>query len=62
MSEFERKVRHALIDRGWTLTKLADELNITVSYLFEIMKGTRKAVEKKKELCVLLGIEDETDS
>lgn len=59
MSEFEKKVRHRLIDLGWTISKLADELEVSVSYVFEIMKGTRKATDMKKKMCDLLGIEDE---
>ena len=57
MNEFEKAVRHALIDKGWKLSRLADELEITVSYLFEILKGTRKAEAQKKRICEILGIE-----
>jgi transcriptional regulator with XRE-family HTH domain len=59
MTEFEKKVRHRLIDLGWTISRLADELGVSVSYVFEIMKGTRKAVDMKQKMCDLLGIEDE---
>jgi transcriptional regulator with XRE-family HTH domain len=48
MTEFEKKVRHRLIDLGWTISRLADELGVSVSYVFEIMKGTRKAVDMKQ--------------
>lgn len=59
MTEFEKKVRHRLIDLGWTISRLADELGVSVSYVFEILKGTRKAVDTKKKMCDLLGIEDD---
>lgn len=57
MSEFEKAVRHRLIDLNWSITDLAKELDCSVSYVYEIIKGTRKAVEMKQKICVLLGLE-----
>lgn len=57
MSEFEKKVRKRLIDLDWTMTKLAEELGVSVSYVFDILKGARKATETKRKMCELLGIE-----
>lgn len=58
MSEFEKQIRHALIERQMTLTDLADELGISVSYLYELMKGTRKSEDQKRKIRQLLGIPD----
>ena len=58
MSEFEKQIRHALIDRRMSLTDLANELEISVSYLYELMKGTRKAEDQKARIRNLLGIPD----
>ena len=41
MSEFEKQVRHALIDRDMTMTDLANELGITISYVSDLLKGKR---------------------
>lgn len=38
MSEFEKQVRHALIDRDMTMTDLANELGITISYVSDLLK------------------------
>ena len=59
MSEFEKQVRIALIQHEKTMTGLAEELGISVSYLYEIIKGTRKAEEKKKQIETLLGLDVE---
>jgi transcriptional regulator with XRE-family HTH domain len=61
MSEFEKQVRIALIQQGKTLTNLASELGISVSYLYEIIRGTRKAEEQKQKIRTLLGLDMETN-
>lgn len=61
MSEFEKQVRIALIQQGKTLTNLASELGISVSYLYEIIRGTRKAEEQKQRIRNLLGLDMETN-
>lgn len=58
MSEFEKQVRHALIDKEMTLTELAGELDISISYLYELMKGTRKNEDQKAKIRQVLGIPD----
>lgn len=45
MSEFEKQVRHALIDRDMTMTDLANELGITISYVSDLLKGKRSNQE-----------------
>ena len=61
MSDFEKQVRIALIQQGKTLTNLASELGISVSYLYEIIRGTRKAEEQKQKIRTLLGLDVETN-
>lgn len=57
MSEFEKQVRIALIQQDKTLTGLAEDLGISVSYLYEILKGTRKSEEQKQKIINLLGLD-----
>lgn len=61
MSDFEKQVRIALIQQGKTLSGLATELGVSVSYLYEIIRGTRKAEEQKQRIRNLLGLDTETD-
>lgn len=61
MSEFEKQVRKALIDKEMSLSDLANELQISVSYLYEILKGTRKSDEQKQKIRNLLGLDIETN-
>ena len=57
MSEFEKQVRHALIDHNMTMKELAEQLGITVSYLYDIITGARKAEHQKQKIRQLLCIE-----
>jgi transcriptional regulator with XRE-family HTH domain len=61
MSDFEKQVRIALIQQDKTLTGLAEELGISVSYLYEIIKGTRNAEEQKQRIRTLLGLDTEAN-
>jgi transcriptional regulator with XRE-family HTH domain len=61
MSDFEKQVRVALIQQEKTLSGLAEELGISVSYLYEIIRGTRKAEEKKQRIRTLLGLDNDAD-
>jgi predicted transcriptional regulator len=57
MSEFEKQVRHALIDHDMSMKDLAEQLEITVSYLYDIITGSRKAEHQKQRIRQLLSIE-----
>lgn len=61
MSDFEKQVRIALIQQEKTMTGLADDLGISVSYLYEIIRGTRKAEEQKQRIRTLLELDKETN-
>ena len=57
MSEFEKAVRKALIDRDMKLTDLADALGISVSYVYDILNDNRKAEHQKKKIIEILELE-----
>jgi predicted transcriptional regulator len=59
MLDFEKQVRHALIDHNMTMKELAEQLGITVSYLYDIITGARKAEHQKKRIRELLSIEEQ---
>lgn len=55
-SSFGIEVRKVLLERDLTLTVLASELKISVSYLSDILKGSRKG-KTKKAIVELLGLD-----
>lgn len=56
-SSFGIEVRKILLERDLTLTVLASELKISVSYLSDILKGSRKGKKQKKAIVELLGLD-----
>ncbi len=56
MSEFEKAVRHALIDKDMTVSGLASKLGLSVSYTHELIRGTRKSSQHVKAIKEILGI------
>lgn len=58
MSEFEKNVRKALIDRDMNLSDLAKELEISLTYLYDILKSTRKAGKQRKKIIEVLGLNE----
>ena len=58
MDEFEKAVRKALIDREMRLGDLAEQLGISISYLYDILSGNRKAEHQKKKIFDILELED----
>ncbi|MBP0803756.1 helix-turn-helix domain-containing protein [Bacillus anthracis] len=56
-SSFGIEVRKVLLERDLTLTALASELKISVSYLSDILKGSRKGKKQKKAIVELLGLD-----
>jgi predicted transcriptional regulator len=61
MLDFEKQVRHALIDHDMSMTELAEQLEISVSYLYDIITGARKAEHQKQRIRQLLSIEGGED-
>lgn len=58
MNEFEKAVRKALIDREMKLTDLAEQLGISISYLYDILNENRKAEHQKKKIIEILDLEE----
>ena len=56
-TNFEVSVKTALITKKTTLTELAKDLGIGVSYLSDIVRGNRTGGVYKKKLCEMLEIE-----
>lgn len=56
-TNFEVSVKTALITKKTTLTELAKDLGIGVSYLSDIVRGNRAGGAYKKKLCEMLEIE-----
>lgn len=50
MSEFEKAVRKALIDREMSLSDLAREIGISISYMYEVLRGTRRSEEQIQKI------------
>lgn len=57
MSEFEKQVRHALIEKGMTVSDLAKELGLSVSYVHDIMTGKRKGTTQVERIKKFLSID-----
>lgn len=61
MSEFEKQVKKALIDRNMTMGDLARELGITISYVSDLIKKKRNSelqISKIKNFLNLSGTGD----
>lgn len=56
-SDFGIEVRKVLLERDLTLTSLASELKISVSYLSDILKGSRKGKKQKQRIADALGLD-----
>nr|WP_308742068.1 helix-turn-helix transcriptional regulator [uncultured Anaerocolumna sp.] len=59
MTSFEKNVRKALIDRDMTLSDLAEQLGISLTYLYDIFKNSRKAVHQRKRIIQILELKDD---
>lgn len=55
-SEFGLKVRSWLLENQKTLTWLADEMGVSVSYVSDILKGSRKSERRIAEIKKLIGM------
>ena len=58
MNDFEKKVRKTLIDKDMTLSQLAKELKISVSYLYDILNSTRKADKQREKIISYLNLQE----
>ena len=58
MSEYEKKVRIAMTEKGIrTFSELAEQVGVSNTYISDIINGNRKATEAKQKIDDFLGIE-----
>ncbi len=62
MSEFEKKVKKALIDRNMTITDLAEALGISLSYVSDLIKEKRTNEDQLARIKKFLNLSDESDT
>ena len=62
MSEFEKAVKIALIERNMTMQDLADALGITISYVSDLIKEKRNNAQQIAIIKDFLGLSDKDDS
>lgn len=53
-SEFGIEARGIMLAKGMTMTALANELDISVAYLSDILRGTRRGTKQKKKIAQIL--------
>lgn len=62
MSEFEKAVKIALIERNMTMQDLADALGITISYVSDLIKEKRNNAQQIARIKDFLGLSDKDGS
>lgn len=58
MSEFEKQVKKALIDRNMTMGDLAEALGISLSYVSDLIKEKRNNEEQISRIKDFLNLSD----
>lgn len=53
-SEFGIEARGIMLAKGMTMTALAKELDISVTYLSDILRGTRRGTKQKEKIVRIL--------
>ncbi len=56
---FGKAVSKRFVDLNMNNTILAEQLGLTPQYINDILKGTRKAIERKKQIAEIVGIKFE---
>ena len=59
MSAWEKAIRHELLDRNMNMSDLAEELGVSVTYLYDVINDNRKATDLRQKINDFLGIEGE---
>lgn len=54
---FGKEVAKALIDKDMDKGELASAIGISQPYLTDILKGTRDAIQRKKQIAEYLGLD-----
>ncbi|MBC1937147.1 helix-turn-helix transcriptional regulator [Listeria grandensis] len=55
---FKDRVKIALVKKGWSQRELARQMDISVAYLQDILKGNRKSEERLKQIHDLLELDE----
>ena len=58
---FEIEVKSALIKENRTMSNLAEEIGISISYLSDIIRGNRKANHYKEKIIGILNLENKEE-
>ena len=58
-SDWEKAIRHELIERNMDMKSLAKALDINTSYLYDIINDNRKATEMRQKINDFLGLDGE---
>ena len=61
MLDFKKQVRIQLIHKDMTMKDLADEMGISVSYLSELLNGTRTNQTQLDKIKYLLDIDEDEE-
>jgi transcriptional regulator with XRE-family HTH domain len=56
LSDYGRKARIAMLEKDITMTFIAKECNVSVSYISDIFRGARKGVAQRGKINGILGI------
>ena len=56
-SKFEKEVRKVLIDKDMGLNELAQQLGISLAYIYDIFNGSRPAKAQKEKIISFLGLD-----
>ncbi|WP_419892845.1 helix-turn-helix domain-containing protein [Oceanobacillus kimchii] len=57
-TEFGAEARKLMLKKNITLTSLAKELGISVTYVSEILKGTRTSEKYRIKIAKIIGMEE----
>lgn len=58
-TEFGAEARKIMLQKNIKMVDLANELGVSVTYVSEIFKGTRKGEKYKRRIAEMLGMESE---
>lgn len=58
-TDFGAEARKIMLQKGITLTDIAEKLNVSTPYVSDILKGARKGEKQKPLIAKILGMESE---
>jgi len=56
MDELEKALRKRMIDKDLPLSAVAKEMNLSTSYVYDLLSGKRNNAERLKQLCEVLDL------